>query len=705
MAEVSFKVNDTGVSGFMDKLKQQSTQMTSEFIANAQKQTKVAKEQLHIVEDQIKALEKKAKLDSQATEIALRQVATNRTITSQARIAALDEENKRKFKGGEIDEKDYVTRKKRIQGLKDRFSEDSISSGTEEQIKLLKEQTKSALLVAGYMKENLSTIKAQGKELSGSIEKGAENTTSAVEETGDIQQQLSRQLAAELHQDSEKKREAGKKKKEEDERGFSKGMLEVANGVLLEKVGSMISGIPETKNELDFVKPMMSAIGMGMGGMFGNLIDAANIEILGNRLGQTSFGHLGTQLGEKMGEFAGSALKRTYEERDETTTANYRLKAIAGRTIGDVEGFGADGLGGHGTIHSLDQNLVKFGLGIKEVADIQYNIATRSGYSRGIGTAGDIAGMEKGWGVREETSYSLLELLRSNREKDRNVGNIVGGVLQTGQGTIFKDGDRAFLNEFLVRNYTQLQKALLQSQSSVSSGTTMDILKRFEGLGGEFSSRDSRSTGLLSTIQNSLANPASDSMKALSFYVMRKNNPNMSLADTGIEIQKGMGSPMYLQSMMKYLTSQGGDESYQTYNVAAAFGLQNNLAAAKKLLRGYKSGAFKGGFSTKDLTGSGEFSMGAAQGLGEEQTSVYTRSTVEIQEAFLHSAMEGISTIKTKMVDLFGNMMDELGHYITEEVKHNMSGSGGKHQPPHSNNHTHVNTHGKPRVTGGGGSW
>ena len=62
---ISFKVNDVGVSSFIDKLKNKSSELTSEMIKDAQKQTSVAKEQIKLVEEKIKALERQTKLESQ----------------------------------------------------------------------------------------------------------------------------------------------------------------------------------------------------------------------------------------------------------------------------------------------------------------------------------------------------------------------------------------------------------------------------------------------------------------------------------------------------------------------------------------------------------------------------------------------------------------------------------------------------------------
>ncbi len=623
MSSVNFRVNDTGVASFIEKIKQKSADAANEMMKDAAKQTSSQREQIKLVEEKIRSIEKLAKLESQAAEQRIRKIAEERIQSAKVRTDALHTANKGRLRSGEIDKDEYLAREKKISEIRNRFSENTINSETDEQIKVLKDQAKNTQLMAGFMKETLKEEKEQTKERV----------------------------------------------------DWKSTMLAMANGVMIDRVGGMVANIPNTKNELDYVKPMMATLGMTIGGSIGSLVDAVSgASFAGFGLGKTSFGALGIQVGEKMGEFAGSSLERTYRSRDELTMSNLKLKALAGKGLGEVNLFGGtnkDGtkLGGTGEISTLNQNLERYGLSMKEVAHLQYDIAMRQGTSKNIGRdAINVAAMEHGWGVNTGTSMAMMELVRQNKSEDQNITKIIGGVLQKGQGTIFKDGDRAFLNEFLTRNYTQLQKAILSTTSNVGSATVFDVIEKFNNLGGEFSAKDTRSSGYISNIQSSLANPGSDSAKALAFYTMRKDHPEMGLLDTQIEMQKGLGSPKYFQSMMKMLTSQGGDETFQVNNIASMFGLQNNLAQARRLRSGFLSGSLGKGFATGALSGSGEFGEGAVQDLGEKQTGVYSKSTAEIENAFLQSAITGIGKVESKMTELFGLMIDELKDYVVKKV-------------------------------------
>lgn len=662
---INFKVNDVGVSSFMEKIKQKSSELTSQMIQDAQKQTNSAKEQLRLVEEKIKTLERASKIESQGAQEYLRKNAQDRVVTSQARIGALEDKNLERYKSGEISPDEFRARKKKINQLKDEYSEEKILSGAEEQIEQLKEQARQSQLLSSLMKEVLNTIKTTSREEVNAVKSGDKDLQELLEDTSDPTKKLSNQLAKEQ---LDKK---GKDKSPEDNKSQ---WLEFAKALMFERVGGMVAQIPTAQNELDFVKPMMAMTGLISGGLIGNLIDMVNVKFLGTGLGNTNFGGLGQQFGEKMGEFAGSALERTYRSREELTTSNFKLKALGAGKIGDVEAFmpkDEEGrqLAGRGLINTLNQNLTDLGMTFQEVSKLQYDLVTRQGSVNNLEKlTKDVVGLDSGWGVRNESSMAMLDLVRSSKSSDSNIQSIIGGILQKGtQSGIFQGGDRSYLNEFLTRNFIQLQKQLLQTQSTVASGTTFDILSKFNSFGGEWGVKDSRSGGLINTLQSSLSNPSSDSMKALSYYVMRKNNPGMSLADTGIEIQKGLGSPAYLQSMMKYLTSMGGDESYQTYNVASAFGLQGNLAAAKKLLNGYKSNKLGSKFDISNLEGTGEYSESSMLELAKNQQGIVT-STSEIENAYIESAVKGIEVMSGKIVGLFDNMITELEKYIIDRI-------------------------------------
>jgi hypothetical protein len=653
--------NSPQLSAYLAQIRAESDRMVSEIASTMIASGRDARTQVRMIEERIRSLERNNRLDFQGGVGRTRQVTEDRIVTSQARIAALDEANRGRRDRGEITSEEYVERRRRIQGLRTRFSEDNIRAGGEEIIGGMRGRHEENSLMLGYMRETLAAIRSgtqaevQAARVNGQIVSEAVETPLT---------QLTGQFERE-ERDQQRQRQEAAKKKENEETPFGKFF----KSLMFDRAGGMIASIPSAKNELEYIKPMMSTMGMMFGGLTGNLIDAVSgVKIAGFGLGQTSFGQLGTQFGEKLGEFAGTSMERTFKGRESLSSANFALKARVGKGVGDVDAFGWNGLGGNGLIRDLNQNLEKFGLTFEQASSLQLQLAVKMG---GVGAdlggvSKNVMGLQSGLGVEKEVTMNLMELVRGNKNSDKDVAKIISGVLDRGEkGGLFQKGDRSFLSEFLSKNYMQLHKGLMGTQTRVESGLTLDILQKFDKIGGQFEARDGRSSNLIQTINSSLSNPQTDSMKALSFYIMRQTNPQMNVVDTQIEIQKGLGSKAYLQSMMKYLMGMGGDESYKINNVASAFGLQNNLAAAKELVEGYNKGTLGKEFLGGQLKGTNIESINQ---LGETQTSIYTQSTAEIQNSFVESALKGIGVVKDKMVGLFGEMMDGMEKYVKDEV-------------------------------------
>lgn len=693
---INFKVGDDGVSSFMDKLKAKSDSITSQFIKDAQIQTASAKEQLKLLEEKIKSLQRISILERQIAEAMSKDNTQRRLGGIESRGHVLDslyEQNKAAFKdvrsryqSGTITKEEYdveyaklSSRRSRIHRLGDANTEDVIKKQGDLHLKEVRENERTNQILAAYMRENINTIRQTSQQQVGAIKAGDEKIVDSVSDAASPQEKLVNQLT---------NQQIKEERKDQDEKGGKlRGLYNFANALAVDRVGGMIASMPSANNELDYIKPMLSTVGLVLGGLPGMLADmATGTSLFGFSLGQSQFGMMGMQLGSKMGEFAGDALSRTYRSRDELQTSNFRLKAMG--FGGVMNKFGASykskgdnssyQLGGTGMFDDLNQDYSAYGMDMKSVSKLQAEIAMRQGRFVGISRTTDSVVGAKGVGVNEQTSFALIELLRSNKESDKNLSNIIGGVLGKGTGTIFKEGDRAFLNEFLTRNYVQLQKTLLQTQGSVPSGLSMSILSKFEGLGGQFSARDPRSTGLIGGIQNALANPGSESMKALMFTLMRRDHPEMDLAETQLEMQKGMGSPRQLQSLLKFIVSQGGSRGYKMNQIAGALGLEGNLSAASQILGGYEK--FGDSFDMSKLVASGQFSSGAMLGLAKEQTSPFSASSAEIENEFIKSSVLGIQMVGSKMKGLMGDMLDGLQEYIEKRVKEMMTGS--KENPP-----------------------
>lgn len=690
---INFRVGGEEVSSFMDKLRQKSESMTAQFIREAQIQTSSAKEQLRLLEEKIKATQRLAVLQKQLAEATVKDNTNQRIANIEGRgrtIDSLYERNKEqkkelveRYRAGEITEGEYRSglsrvgrARKRIEFLGEENTEEAIRKQADVRLREVREAERNNQILASYMRENINTIRQTSQTQVGEIRQGNERLVDTIDDTATPQERLVQQLT---RQQITQERGAGEG---EGWRGKMSGLASFANALAVDRVGGMIAGIPGSNNELDYIKPMMSTMGLLLGGLPGIIADmATGTSILGFSLGQSTFGQLGMQLGSKMGEFAGESIGRTYKGRDLLQTSNLKLKGLG--FLDEVDRFGdsykSDGdnssyqLGGTGMFRKLNQDYSQWGMDMVTVSKLQSEIATRRGSTSSLfGDTESVIGV-KGVGVQEQTSLSLLELLRSNTKTDKDLSNIVGGVLNKG---MFRDGDRAYLNEFLTKNYTQLQKTLLSTQTHVNSGVAADILDKFNNIGGQFGMKDFRSSGLISGIQSGLANPNSDSMKALMFSLMRKEYPEMDLADIQIEMQKGLGSPKQLQSFLKFVREQGGTRGYKMQQIAGAFGLQGNLSAAMELLEG--SEKFGDSFSLDKLSAGGQFTKGGMMGMSRDLTSPFSASTAEIENEFVKSSVDGIKMVGSKMKALMGDMLDGLQIYIKAEVNKMLGTSNSK---------------------------
>lgn len=646
---VTFKVAGNDVISYMDKIKQKADQMTGDMIANAKKQADAGKDQLKALEDQIKALERKNKIES---EMSRRSTIENREGYKEQN----ESEYNKKIK--EIREDPTLTTSQKaerggtasdIRNAKN----DMASKDARDQLTAIREQERQAALQTRLLKDNVETIKTTSNQQLIQMRRGDDSIVQELDETATPMDKLAHEVAQQRHDEEHKPPKEEPEKKEGAFGGFLKAMA-------LERGLGLAAQIPSAKNELDFVKPMMSMMGMAMGGLAGNLLDMADVKILGTGAGQSNWGAMGTQIGEKAGEFFGQAMQRSYQGRDQLTGANFHLQALTGQNLGIDAIGGKNGLGGTG-MSSAIANLEEYGLTMKEASELQYRIATSQGNSHNMGrNAENMVATDRALAVSQETQTSLIEM---RRQYSGDITKLVGGIAQKGANGMFA-GDRTFLNEFIGKNFVSLQKELLKNGAdNVSTGATFDILNRFNNVGGAFSARDPRSGGLINSIQGSLVNPGSDAMKAMSFMALRQSNPGMGLADLQVEREKGLSSPTYMKSMMQRIMGMGGDEQFQRMNLASAFGISNT--AAKRLYE-HRGAIMNGSISQGELAGTGAYGEDAIRASGQAQTSKYSKSTAEIENAFVKDVAGAITLVGTKMKDLFGDMVGEMKQYVSD---------------------------------------
>jgi hypothetical protein len=665
---INFKVTGGELSQYIDSIQKKSEQLTNSSIKSAMEQSNAAKEQLKIINEQIAAVERKNRVEAQAT----RSIALERRDEALKRNASqADADRNNVYSKSDLTDQQMKERIQAIDG-REKANEQSIKGEYKDQLTVLKEQEKQNKLQTVLSKEQIQIAKEAAREQVTAIRNGDRNLADVYKEVGENaseEEKLTLSLIEEqLHQ---------QKKKEEKDRDKDNVFGAILKSDLLKSAGNMVGQIPNAKNELDFVKPITSMLGMAIGGALGSAIDlVTGTKVLGTGVGQTQAGVIGAELGKVAGEFIGGSMERAYQGREALTNRNFALQALTGTNYNvDAFGTGNKGMGATGR-SMLTGNLAKYGLDYTQTSDLEYQVAQRQGRASNLyGGAENTVALEKGLGVSRDAIFQVIEMQRSSSEGNKDFMKTISGILKEGKGSIFKD-DRTFLSEFIGK-FTTLQRELLKSQGTVATGTTMDLLMKFNSIGGQFDAKDPRSMGLISSINNSLVNPNTDFKKSLSYYALRQHmGTGANIADVIQEQQKGLASETYRNSIFSLYSSFGDDG---TKRLAFADLAGGNVDAGTRLLRAYQSGKLKNGsmFGKELSAGMGENDI---RSLADSQVGQYTKSTADIQNLFIDNVAEAVKTVGDKMKNLFGGMMDELEDWVVDQIKGNTGTSNQVYQ-------------------------
>ncbi len=639
--EVRFKVSGSELSAYMDQIQKKSDSITNSAIKGAREQTDSAKEQLKIINETISALEKKQRLESQSQRSILQQKrdksisqiqnefgGKRETIFADKSLS--DKTIKEKIESYDVAEKSKIERANR---------------DYQEELRLLREQDKQSKLSFAQSRESFKDAKVAAEEQRREIKKG--NTTlDAVKDiaarTGEEEKLTANILEEQLEQD---KRQEEKEKK--GEKGILKSLLSVDN---INKVSQSATQMAQTSNGFDAIQSTASTTGRIVGGILGAMVGSlfGGVGAIGGAAAGASM------LGEIMGGAGAVKQKQAILTQDYLKARN-KYNAITG-TSDDSE--------------SLAKSMSGTGVSVTDFYKNQTETARARGYRNGSDkTAKDAIYAERAYGVDGATSNLLIELQRSSKENNRDLIGLIGGVLEKGKGSYFKGGDTTFLNEFLSK-FTTLQKELLKYNTTVSTGVTMDVLSKFNSMGGMFDTRDSRSSGLISSINGGLVNPSSDNAKALAYRVLSKLHPGMGIFGLDEEMEKGYNSPGYMKGMMDELNKRGGSDDYKLKNLSGLFpGIAKQ--AIRTLMAGYKNGKIPTGSAAElnalvpedILRGKAEKNTAPIERLTAEQVNKtlagqpYDAAIDAISEALENAFSGAVITINSKdgMITLKGN--------------------------------------------------
>lgn len=343
------------------------------------------------------------------------------------------------------------------------------------------------------------------------------------------------------------------------------------------------------------------------------------------------------------GRAAGAGLMVANEELLASYTANQefesvvnRNKAMTGRTMLPYDNSG-------------------MGYSYMSSVNMMNQLARSQGSSRNIeSTTREAQTLDRGWNLGTEVTSALLELIRSNKETDQNLINIVGGIYSSGKN-IF-EGDRTFMAEFLSKNFTTLQRELLTNQASVKSGLVMDVLTQFDNIGGQFDAKHQNSSGLLSSINSSLSNPGGDTMDALTFAALKRAMPDATLGEILREREKGLGSSKYFNAFMEQLDMLGGSDDFKMIQASNAFGI--NYDAANTLVT--NKDKFKDFSDTELKSALGGGMMQSAL----QNTTQIEQHTAELENARIMGAFEKVTELIDQMKDVWTKAWDGASYTV-----------------------------------------
>jgi len=285
-----FEGVDNGLSSMMSRLREDSKKLGSELISDARRYSSSLKEQNDFINDQIRALEKRSRLETQQ----------NKYFASK------------RLESGDINRSEY------------RSEMSSIS-----------ESSKESKLSTNLLREVIDTIKKTSKD---EIASDRNNVERAV---GRDLPRLENQASRGIYRDNErflKLKEQQNILSDKDERKGNSFFESLLLADMVNRAARVVGGIPTSQTGLDLVSPSVqlggAAMGAGAGAAVGALIPTE------------SLGIVGAKIGDAAGEFFGKAADRTIRLRESLSVERGRQLGITGtnQPINDISRYGYDAI-------------------------------------------------------------------------------------------------------------------------------------------------------------------------------------------------------------------------------------------------------------------------------------------------------------------------------------------------------------------------
>lgn len=382
----------------------------------------------------------------------------------------------------------------------------------------------------------------------------------------------------------------------------------------------------------DLVKDSVAATGKYGGALVGTIIGLVAGGPSGALEGYSKGAEIGADAAAGPAEFRQMQMK----EQQKFLAEQYRYRALAG----------------YPDTLEIPQ-LTHFGMAPDQTLSLMFEISRRLGSVENAGSiATDVVSISKATSVDKETLLGLAELQAGNQDGTHSLAELVAAIRRrTIEGGMMKYDDQASLNEFLGK-FTDLHRSFLEKQTYVGTATTMDIMSKFNAVGGQFSMGDSRAMANLSAVQDGLTNPASDSLKAFSYLQLRRLNPTAGVFELMKQQEEGLSGPHggeYLQSILQYAHGVGSDDDGK--RTLSGFFPRMNLNAVEELYNNHK--ALNGSLDRGTLEAMYKPYSFAEEGM--YNTTGMQRSPAEISEGILSGRINGITDIGREVLSAISN--------------------------------------------------
>lgn len=292
MAErkVTFTGVDSGVSNMMARFREDSKQLTNELIRDAQQYSNTSREQVQYIEEQIRAIERRNRVDVQGQRV----------------IA------ERQRESGTITQEQY-----------------------QQQVSQIGVTQRSDDLQIALLRELIDTVRTTAREEIKEDRKGVQDQIREFqrrEGKGDLGAYSDEELFKIRYQQDLLGMGS------QDQPGARGGSVfgGVLGANLVNRLGGLVQQVPQAQTQLDLLRPAIGIASAAGGATLGTLADVFTA-------GQSEFQIIGAELGEQVGQFYAEALMRTLTSREALNVASLRLRAITGRG-GEFSGAGALGL-------------------------------------------------------------------------------------------------------------------------------------------------------------------------------------------------------------------------------------------------------------------------------------------------------------------------------------------------------------------------